>query len=167
VVEVAKKAAKSGSAPVEELHDILARIVLLNGLDTEFEQLRRSIEVLATPPCFDDLLDLLERQLPQISEEVVDVTGGALVVSTKDSSPKVVCAHCKKPYHTIAQCFILHPELKKKKDKEHKKKVKAAKKVDETSSALMVNSGKHSKMLGTDFILDSGATNHYVTSKDL
>lgn len=35
--------------------------------------------------------------------------------------PRDVCTHCNKPYHTAANCFLLHPELKKIMGKKPKK----------------------------------------------
>jgi TfoX/Sxy family transcriptional regulator of competence genes len=107
-----------------------------------------------------------------------------MLVATRISGNKATiqvdyCGHCKKYYHTEDKCFLLHPELKKKKRSGKGKKEKAEKEQSEDEDGEDSHSSKKKKTmnlistyhLSTSYnladwwVIDSGCEQHMTNNK--
>ena len=152
-----------------ELPKPIIASLIFKGLPSSFDAIAsRKYEELAKDIANIDISKLISEL---ISEEARMSTSIELEANKAITPNRSFCKYCNKKGHIEPKCYIKYPELKKTRFNKSNKKDKTSsnKETSKKSESSKVIMSAFSSIKGSsnyDFILDSGATEHYTPIKE-
>lgn len=156
----------------ESIVDIASTMILLDGLDSEFDTVKQAMLLQLTKLTYAECRAQIIRHAEAIrigTTTTVAPTVQALAANT-GSSTGLYCTHCKMNGHTDDNCGRLHPELRPKRHYKgsHYKTGNRKSQANAVSNAWLSKVASDSyKASAIIFDLDSGAGDHFVKEKEL
>ena len=115
---------------------------------------------------FSDLIDESRRQKSKSGESTAMLVNSRKRKSHESQGPRkrTKCSHCKKSFHPVEKCWLLHPELKPKKPLTSSSANHAVENSDEEGSveAMHVKVFNSANCNTSDFLLDSACAKHII-----